>query len=114
MQPRDEYPGELEPLAARTTVRPYADSVVPARAAPGVDPFVVAGIAILVLVALAVLYDAWALRHGGRTISQLLQHLSRWRAWFRIMAAGILAMFGWHVLFGFPWSLRSHGRIPRP
>jgi hypothetical protein len=64
---------------------------------------VVAGAAVLALVVLALIYDVWALRSGGRTISQLLQHLSRWRTWFRVLGLGILAVFGWHVFFGFPW-----------
>jgi hypothetical protein len=58
---------------------------------------------VVALFAAAAIYDAWALRTGHRTISQLLQHLSAWRTWFRALGLGLLGLFGWHVFFGFPW-----------
>lgn len=103
MQPC-EFAFDPEPLIARQTVQLYAEALQ--AQSDAFNPYLTAGLAIVGLLLIALIYDLWALHTGHRTISQFMQHFSDWRLWFRVLGLTLVGLFGWHVFFGFPWSLR--------
>ena len=72
-----------------------APEPLPSRELPAIWMWI--GLLVAVLI-----FDVWALKTKRRTLSQLVQRLSR-RRWFRAFGLVVLGLFGWHIFWGFPW-----------
>lgn len=58
---------------------------------------------VLALVIVVAVFDIWALKTKRRTISQMIQRLSRGWAWFRWIGLATMVLLTWHIFWGYPW-----------
>ena len=81
--------------------RPFEQMLTPLPAASDLNESNAGGWALLVVVAIILAFEVWALKSGRPTISQWVQRKARgrWWKWFGVVAVGLLL---WHLFEGGP------------
>lgn len=57
------------------------------------------------------LIDLVLVRMRRRTMSKGTQDVGAGRPWVQVLVAGLVAVLGWHLVWGFPWTWRWPGRV---
>lgn len=66
-----------------------------------INPYVIVGIFILIVISAILIYEIWALHNKKPTVSKWFQHFSGRFNWFKWLLGGSLIALAIHWMFGF-------------